>query len=206
MTNINVEQLLRRAVLSHLSDDELGAFHDNAVDEVARNRIEAHLSRCLICERKLMMMQDVLATYHQEPVTAEDITRAKVLLHRQEIVAMLRTVLSVAFAAWIRQHHIRVTLRGASAAGPAKRHHGKTEAGALFWSIVEEEWGDLVVRLGSHRMELAGVKLLLRSGSIEKAVALEPVGKSLVEAKAIFTREERAKLPEDVQLTIDIIK
>ncbi|MBI1923766.1 hypothetical protein HYR99_05900 [Candidatus Poribacteria bacterium] len=38
----------------------------------------------------------------------------------------------------------------------------------------------------------------------ELVIALEPVGKNLVEAKAIFTRAERAKLPEDVQLTIGV--
>jgi len=208
-TMYNIERLLKRSVQRHLSEDELGAYHDNVVDEVSRARIEAHLGRCQLCERRYAMMREVLATYTQELLTEADVKWLQEIpgqkAERQmDPGAILGTALA-ALKAWIRGHRIRVALAGASAAGPAKRHHGKTEDGPLFWSITEEEWGDFVVRLGSHRMELAGVKLLLTAGSIKKTVALEPVGKSLDEAKAIFTREERAKLPENVQLAIDII-
>jgi len=225
MSNLNVERILKGAVLMHLTEDELGAYHDNAVDEVTRSRIEAHLDRCLICERKLAMMQEMLATYHQETVTEEDIARAKELLHpgmpkpektkekdtedavALEPVAVIRMVLPVAFAAWIKQHRIRVALAGARAAGTTEPQDGQTEDGILRWRSVEEESGDLVFRFGSDHMELVGQKLLLKVGKIKKEVVLESKmrGKQ-AGAKTIFTREERMEMPEDEPLTLELLE
>lgn len=219
MSNINVERLLKGAVLKHLSNDELGKYHDNAVDEVTRSRIDAHLSRCLICERKLEMMQEVLATYHQETVTEEDIARVKALLHPEipqpeeedaeeagkiDPVAIIGVVLPVAFAAWIRQHYIRVALAGSRASGLSEPQDGQTEDDILRWRVVEEESGDLVVRFGSDYTELVGKKFILRVGPIEKTVTLESKmrGKQ-VGGKVIFTREERKEMPEDARWTVE---
>jgi len=220
MSNINVERLLKDAVLTHLTKDELGAYHDNAVDEVARARIEAHLSRCLICERKLAMMQETLATYHQETVTEKDVALVKALLRREPedrerisremALAALRVALTAAFTAWIKQHHIRVSLAGAEARGLEARgltepQDGQMEDGSLRWRVVEEDSGELVVRFGSHRTELGGVNLVLKAGPIRKRFVLKPVTEDQVGAKVAFTRKERAELSEDAQLTIDIL-
>ncbi len=79
----------------------------------------------------------------------------------------------------------------------------------MHWRIVEEESGNLVIRFGSHDVELLeGVKLVLKAGTVQKMVELERVTEDQVGAEVIFTREERTdqlKMPEDVQLTFDIL-
>lgn len=88
MSNLNeLKQLLKGAV-AHLSEDELGAYHDNAVDEVDRACIEAHLGRCLICKRRLAMMREALAAYPQELITEEDTGRVKAFLLHDAIASL----------------------------------------------------------------------------------------------------------------------
>ena len=49
---------------------------------------------------------------------------------------------------------------------------------------------------------------MVKAGDIQKTVELESVTEYQVGAEVIFTREERAdrqKMPEDAQLTVDIL-
>jgi hypothetical protein len=54
-------------------------------------------------------------------------------------------------------------------------------------------------------MELEGVNFVLKAGPIQKEVVLEAVTDDQVGAEVIFTREERTEMPEDIQLTVDIL-
>jgi hypothetical protein len=54
-------------------------------------------------------------------------------------------------------------------------------------------------------MELEGVNFVLKAGHIPKEVVLEAVTDDQVGAEVIFTREERTEMPEDIQLTVDIL-
>ena len=147
------------------------------------------------------------------PVTEKDIALVKAFLRgepadrisREMALTALRVALTAAFAAWIKQYHIRVALTGAKARGFTEPQDGQMEDGSLRWRIVEEESGELVARFGSHRLELEGEKLLLKAGAIEKPFILERVAEDQVGAKVAFTREERAELSKDAELTIDIL-
>jgi hypothetical protein len=206
MLRNNVEQLLKDAVRRHLSDEELGIYNEDAVDEVAGARMKAHLSRCWICDRRLSMMQEMLEAYSKEPVTDEDIALIEHLLHRKPEEPPVPRGWLADFAAWWQQQRIRPALVGAySAPVRSQPQDGQTEDGALRWRVVEDEWGDLVVRFGSHRMELEGVNFVLKAGPIQKEVVLEAVTDDQVGAEVIFTREERTEMPEDIQLTVDIL-
>lgn len=62
LTNEQFENLLKQAVLVHLSDDELGQYHDGATDEVASARIVAHLRQCQMCSGRSALMKLAVAT------------------------------------------------------------------------------------------------------------------------------------------------
>jgi hypothetical protein len=80
----DIERLLAKAASSHLSEKELGAYHDGILTGPARARVEAHLTRCLVCSRKLEMMKEVLEGA-REPVTEEEITHVEALLDRMRV-------------------------------------------------------------------------------------------------------------------------
>ncbi|MBI4687339.1 MAG: hypothetical protein HY756_06120 [Nitrospirae bacterium] len=88
---------------------------------------------------------------------------------------------------------------------PAQEHEGQTKDGSLRWYIVEEDSGDLVVRFASHHMELEGVKFQLKAGNFNKTVILEQVMKDQIGAEVIFPCKERMEMPQDAQLSIEIL-
>src|SRR5574341_884585 len=58
LTNEQFENLLRLAVLLvHLTDDELGQYHDGATDEVTIARIVVHLRQCQMCSGRSALMK-----------------------------------------------------------------------------------------------------------------------------------------------------
>jgi len=185
----DVERLLERAVLVHLTEEDLGRYHDGAVNETARARIAAHLRRCLICSRQYETMQHILATYHEAGVLPE--TR-----EQMRALAELRIIVGLVLLARVRRF-------GALAAGQGEIQDGQTEDGALRWRIVDDESGDLIIRLGSHRLELEGFKVALRAGPMTKEVTLQRLAKDQVGAQLLIAREEREALPDDVELIID---
>jgi predicted anti-sigma-YlaC factor YlaD len=62
LTNEQFENLLKQAVLVHLSDDELGQYLDGATDEVTSARIVAHLRQCQMCSGRSALMKLSAAT------------------------------------------------------------------------------------------------------------------------------------------------
>ena len=62
--------------------------------------------------------------------------------------------------------------------------------------MVENEGGDLELRLGSRYAEHAGRTLRLRVGEWHRDIRLQPVDDKEVGGKLIITREEREKFPE----------
>lgn len=73
----DLERLIEMTILAHLTDDELGRYHDDAVHEVELAQIEAHLQRCQICSRRYEGLKRSLAVCDEVEVPPEDIDRAK---------------------------------------------------------------------------------------------------------------------------------
>lgn len=198
----DIEGLLEEAVLIHLSEDELGTYHDNAVHEADRCRTETHLARCLICSRKLQMMQDVLQS-QGESVDDQDIARVKALLYSQRAVATVVSSIIVAFNVWVKKRSIHPGMRARFST--AKVEDGQMEDGSVRWRYVEKESGECIVRFGSHRMELEGLKILVQAGEVSKTVVLKPVTQDQIGAEVMFTAQESEKIPAEALLSIDVL-
>jgi hypothetical protein len=184
----DVEQLLedtKSVVRRHLNDDELASYYDNAVSQSTRTRMEAHLSNCWICKRRLAMMQEILEG--SDP-----------LEQLIEAVAQL--------TAWWQRNFIHPALTEGYglAAGLTQPQDGQTEDGSLRWRVVENRWGEFIVRFGSHRLEFEGVTLIVKIGGLSKRVTLRKVDDDQVGGRATFTREERLQMPDDAQLIIEV--
>ena len=53
----DLEEVLRKAKNPHLTDDVLVSYRDQELDEISRAQAWAHLDRCLICERRLLLLR-----------------------------------------------------------------------------------------------------------------------------------------------------
>jgi hypothetical protein len=199
----NIERHLNEAVLTHLSEEELCAYHDNTIDEIDRCRMESHLTRCLICSRKIELMQDVLQS-QDESVDDEDIARVKALLDSQRAVVAVASSIILAFNLWVRKRNIRPGLRAKFST--EKVEDGQVEDGSVRWRYVEKESGERILRFGSHCMELEGLKLLVKAGQLAKTVTLKPVTHSQVGAKVVITAQESEKIAAEISLSIEVIE
>lgn len=59
--NFDFEQLVAQGLLLHLTDDEIEQYLIERTDEFEQARADAHLGRCLICERRVQTMREILA-------------------------------------------------------------------------------------------------------------------------------------------------
>lgn len=198
-----IEDLLRRAVLTHLTDDELARYHDGVASDSERYRIEAHLKKCLTCWARYERMRHILATYHEVEVPLESVEEVRELLKRipprVKVIEALRAVIGLVLLK-------RIARRGvAFRSAEADITDGQTEDGILRWRIVDEPSGELIVRLWSHCPTLEGVTVKLRIGELVKDMELKPVMPEQVGAEVRIPARERNQLPEDAQLVIDDI-
>jgi hypothetical protein len=197
----NIEQMLAESVLMHLSDTELGAFFDNTIDEIDRYRMENHMSRCMICSRKLETMRDVLQSKH-EHVSDDDIVLAKRLLNQVLVVTALIQSVALAFSMWAKRRRVCPGMRPTFSA--EKIEDGQTEDGVLRWRYVEKDSGERLIRFGSHRMELEGLKIHVNAGQYTKVAVLNAVAPDQLGAEVSFSTKECEKIPPETILSIDV--
>jgi hypothetical protein len=197
----DIKRLLEASVLMHLNDAELGAYHDGAIDDVDRRRMAVHLSRCLICSRRLGAMQKVLRS-KSEAVSDRDVARAKALLDGRLVVAAMVRSMVVAFGVWAIRRSIYPGLRARFATD--KVEDGQTEDGALRWRYVEKGSGERLVRFGSHRLELKGLCIRVDAGPVSKTVLLEAVAPDQLGAEVLFTVQDCKTIPAQALLQINV--
>lgn len=96
----DIERILMNTKFVHLTEDELGTYCDGRLDEITFARANAHLKLCLICERRLAILQEDKEAVAHEEVTADDIALVDQLLpHRpsRDAVRMLVQLHVLAF-------------------------------------------------------------------------------------------------------------
>lgn len=203
---LDLDKLMQQAVQAHLTDEELGEFHDGVADPISHLRIEAHLKRCLICAHRLNMMQEILTK--EEPRLEEAaLPDATVLAASSLQPYWPRIVLPLLMAAWalsMKRTRIAISSKGARASVITPFEEGQTEGGELSWCISEES-GGVIVRFSSYNLQLDGAKFLLKAGPLKKEVTLRPVTEDQVGAEVFFTWEERSQMAPDTFLSIEAI-
>ena len=74
----------------------------------------------------------------------------------------------------------------------------------LRWRIVRKE-GNVIVRFGSHELELEGVQLRVKAGDLQRDGVLKKETSDQVGTKITITQEEWKKLPKNVVLRPEIV-
>lgn len=183
----------------HLSDDECLDYAAEILTSAETNRMDEHLASCPDCTARM-----------EECVTAAQAWQGED--GKQRLAGVRQRGLD-APTWWERLSALlpdlvlwpNVALGGAQAA-TQQVEDGQTEDGSLRWRIVEDATGNLTIRFGSHRLELDRVRLRLQVGNLQRDMVLSRVASDQVGAETVITRDERAQLPANAALGIELIQ
>lgn len=203
-----LDQLFQQAILLHPSEDELGLFHDGAVDEVTSAQITAHLRQCADCRESFETMRHILATYHEVEVPPVNIEQLKALIastrpatDKSAALAALIGLTLYALDAQSRRQKIRFGRRGAQAAEKLFCR-GKTDDDLLSWRLEEDDFGDIKVAFASPRLDLEDYRLAISIGGVIKETSLKRLSAEKLGCVLTISREENNRLSEGDQLVI----
>lgn len=204
----DIEQLLKDAKFRHLSEATLISYSDGQLDKVGLALADAHLSRCLICERKLTLLKGE-AEAHESYVTTEGdrasieqfikpgpVNRLPDYISNelQRLNSYVRDLLN----AWIVPFSEPV-MRGADDGDEIWRY--ESDDGRLTaWAVLEKN-ASLTVHFSSPERAWEGARILFRLGPFSKEVALQRTD-SGVTAKVEIPRRERAKNMADISIEV----
>lgn len=184
----------------HLADDEFVDYATGGPAAEASGRMEAHLASCARCAaevERLLVASEAWRRAEGQRRLAEQRRRALGATPLRERLAGLLggVVLSASVALESPQAAFAAPLRSPT--------DGQTEDGLLRWRLVPDEAGNLIVRLGSHALELEHARLRLSAGGWQRDVVLRRVTPDQVGAEAVITREERAGLTGEAALRVE---
>lgn len=198
---------------SHLSDEELFDYIMGRVSVSKTEQIDIHLASCAACAEEADLLVDAslpwqgkagerrLAALRERvlgklTIPSKQSEKAPSLLER--LAEQLRN---------IRFPDITPTfaLAGAYADSAKALFDGQTEDGSLRWRIVQDQKKNLIVRFGSHELELEGQRVRLRIGEWERQVALRRVAPDQVGGEIVITRAERIELLAKMSPSIELV-
>ena len=74
-----VDRVMQQLLQTHLTDAELGMYHDDVLDEIERARAAAHIKRCTNCEERYQAMERILSSYQDVEVSTEAVEQLRTL-------------------------------------------------------------------------------------------------------------------------------
>jgi hypothetical protein len=224
IANEKAEKLEEEIRKHRLTDDELAAYHDNAVDEVDRARIEGQLARDPIARRRYEMMEDVQATYTETPPTQTNVRWLQQQLAQMEEDDSPETVeeppkpppistvlnrlngLLGELAEFLVQTPDGLP-SGAHGAGytPKKRYSkkGNSPDGSLSWTVWERTPGGRTVSISTPNTECEGYRIVVEVGNLRKEPTLK-WERNRMRASVEFTREEIRSLPPRARESVKV--
>lgn len=200
----DIEQLLKDAKFKHLSEAMLISYNDNQLDKIGLALADAHLERCLICERRLTFLKGEAEANDSYVVTDEDrasirqpvrkpATRISTELDRlTAYIKDMLTAWSVVFS--------QPAMRGVKDGDEVFRHESKD--GLFTVRVMLETDASLTFHFLSPELAWDGAQLRFRLGRFEKDVTLQREEDSRVAARIEIPRRERARKMNDISLEV----
>jgi hypothetical protein len=204
----DIEQLLKDAKFRHLSEATLISYSDDQLDKVGLALADAHLSRCLICTRKLNFLQREAEAIESYVMTEKDHASVDQLIkpepakrvsdYNSSELQRLNSYVKDLLVAWIVPFS-KKAMRGADDGDEVWRY--KSEDGMLTaWAVLEKD-ASLTVHFSSPELVWEGAQILFRLGPFSKEITLQRKD-SGVAAKIEIPRRERARNMADISIKI----
>jgi hypothetical protein len=213
----NLEKQLRAAKFSHLTEDELDYYRDQKLDTVSQARADAHLKLCLICERRLQLLNEESAASYNQDISTEDIALVKRVMQRkgqqqqssdsQPIEATNRVRLKNRLADGLQQiveswqaHFLRQEpVRGIRDSNKAI-WQGQSKDGSMKAYATRKKNASLTIHFSSNDLSLEGQRFNVSLGSMNRDITLQLVSESEVYAEVEITRYQLPINLADLQI------
>jgi hypothetical protein len=207
----DLENELQKLALVHLTESEMIAYCEQALDYLTKARAAAHLKQCFICETQLALFQEASAPSSEHEITAEDIALVRRVMKQQAAApdspdmppqASLRERLAEYWEqlvdSWKRQFEHAPAHRGVETGVEIWRKQSKD--GRLQARAVLETTADLTLHFSSNDMAMEGVHLKVRLGPLSHEATMQRVSDSEVYAKITVPRRQRPRRMADISI------
>lgn len=215
MTTEELENQLRDLRFKHLGESELTAYVDEELNQIGRARVEAHLKHCYKCERQLELLREESLALKQQATSAKDLAFVEGILDqlaqpkettdndraerriavpwRERLAEALRQMTAV----W------QVAFAPVRSGSESKEVWRWQSDDGLLQARATMEDADLVVRISSGVLELVGVRLRFRLGSLVEELTLTATSPDEVSAQiAIPSQYRRGRIMKDIAIEI----
>ena len=196
MKTDDLENELRELKLMHLTELELVAYGHYELDQISRDRAEAHLKQCFICERQLELLREEDAALSNRVITAEDEAFVERLMGRTGLRERLAEYLRQMVASWQLAFEPVRRSPQVEELWRYKSQDGHLEVRAVI------EGSELIARFSSNEMELEGTRLRLRLGQLSRELTLRRVSESAVAAQVAIPWPYRKGGMADISVEI----
>jgi hypothetical protein len=203
----DVENQLRSAKFSHLTEDELDSYHGQKLDTANHARADAHLKLCLICEHRLQLLGEKSTSFDDQEITAEDIAIVKRVMKQMalrqqpsdskpaeaktkiQLRDRLNDYLRQIVENWRAHFKLQQAVCGTRAGGE-EIWHGQDDGGNLRARAIVEKNAGLTIHFSSNDLSLEGARLNVRLGPVTRVITLHLVSESEVYAKVEIPRRQ----------------
>lgn len=216
MKTDDLENELRNLKFTHLTESELAAYCEQALDKIGSARVEAHVKQCFICERQLELLREENAALTQGVTTAADVAFVERRMEQtrpapesspagpaevareSSLQERLTEYLQQMVASW-RICFGHGAMRGEIDQGE-EAWRWQSEDGKLQAHAIMEKNADLTVHISSNEMELEGARLNIRLGATSHEITLRRVSESEVDARVAIPWRQRPRNMADITI------
>jgi hypothetical protein len=203
----DIEKLLKKARLKHLSEATLVSYNDDQLDRIELALANVHLRLCHICERKLNFLKGETEALNNSAITDADPTSNEQSIKKKGTklaprvsaeLERLKSYVEDLRDAWTIPFR-KQAMRGATDSDEVWRY--ESEDGLLTgWAVLDQQ-ANLIVRFSSPELSWEGFRLRFTLGPFSKEIALQ-IEKNKVTAKVVVPRRERAKKMSDISIEV----
>jgi hypothetical protein len=212
----DLEKKLVGAKFHHLTGDELDSYYDRKLDSISRARVEAHLTLCLICDRRLELIKEESEALDNQQAEFEDVELVRQVFQTMELKRLsadlmpaenparpslpdlLAEYLSQLVASW--QAHFKKPAAERSAEKGEEVWRWQSEDGVLKARAVLKKDVNLTIHFSSNRMDWEGAHLNVRLGQVSRETTLRRVSDDEVYARVKLPRRQLPKKITDLSI------
>lgn len=212
MKTDDLENELRNLKFMHLTESEFIAYGDQELDQISRDRVEAHLKQCFICERQLELLREENAAISNRVTTADDEAFVERLMQQtgltdkppaaRDVKTAREVPLNERLAEYLRQMMASWQVAFAQARRSNQLWQWQSEDGRLLARATMEKNADMIVHFSSTEMGLEGTKLRFRLGQFNQELTLHRISESEVAAQVAIPWPYRSGNMADISIEI----
>ncbi len=216
MKTEDLERALRDAKFHHLVDDVLISYRDQKLDGISRRQAEAHLDLCLICERRLLLLQEELLALDDQDMHPEEAALVERVLNQMRIGQSstseprgpgpsmkdrVNVYMQQASASW--QACVLHIIPVREAAPGDEIWRWESEDGGFVAYAIMKSADNLAFHFSSTDPALEGAPLRIKAGSLSQETILRRISETDISAEIVISRDKHPNSFDDISFETD---